>query len=64
VHHAVSSGGYLTSGHGWIHLGLGSVASIDRFEVRWPDGTTESFGGSAAGAVVELRRGEGRRGSQ
>jgi hypothetical protein len=38
------------------------VRSIDRFEVRWPDGTTESFAGAAAGTVVELRRGEGHHG--
>jgi hypothetical protein len=46
--------------HGWIHLGLGAVGSIDRFEVRWPDGTAESFGGADAGTMVELRRGEGQ----
>jgi hypothetical protein len=61
VRHAISSGGYLTSGHGWIHLGLGEAKSIDRFEVWWPDGTTESFPGATAGTVVELRRGEGQR---
>jgi hypothetical protein len=62
VRHAISSGGYLTSGHGWIHLGLGSTRSVDRFEVRWPDGATETFAGAEAGRVVELRRGEGQRG--
>jgi hypothetical protein len=64
VRHAISSGGYLTSGHGWIHLGLGPVPAIDRFEVRWPDGAVELFGGAAAGTVVELRRGEGERGAR
>jgi hypothetical protein len=60
VRHVVSSGGYLTSGQGRIHLGLGTVEAIDRFEVRWPDGTSEAFEGSGVNQIVELRRGEGR----
>jgi hypothetical protein len=60
VRHAIPSAGYLTSGHGWIHLGLGSATTVDRFEVRWPDGTSEVFSGSEAGTIVGLRRGEGR----
>ncbi len=59
VRHAVAPGGYLTSGHTFIHLGLGAIDAIDRFEVRWPDGRVETFPGSAARTVVELRRGEG-----
>jgi hypothetical protein len=59
VRHAVPPGGYLTGGHGFIHLGLGEVEAIDRFEVRWPDGSAEVFPGSAARRVVELGRGEG-----
>jgi hypothetical protein len=60
VRHAIPAGGYLTSGHGWIHLGLGDAAAVDRFEVRWPDGSEEAFDGARARQVVELRRGEGR----
>jgi ASPIC and UnbV len=59
VRHAIPPGGYLTSGHTWIHLGLGAIEAIDRFEVRWPDGATEVFPGAAARQTVELRRGEG-----
>jgi hypothetical protein len=59
VRHAIPPGGYLTSTHGWIHLGLGDVTSVDRFEVRWPDGSLESFDGGEARRMVELRRGEG-----
>jgi hypothetical protein len=59
VRHAVPPGGYLTSGHTWIHLGLGGADSIDRFEVRWPDGQVEVFPGSPARRSVELRRDEG-----
>ena len=60
VRHAISPGGYLTSTHGWIHLGLGEAGAVDRFEVRWPDGAVESFAGAGAGQVIDLRRGEGK----
>jgi hypothetical protein len=60
VRHAVPPGGYLTSGHTWIHLGLGDREAVDRFEVRWPDGRVEAFAGSPARTIVELRRGEGK----
>ncbi len=57
------SGGYLTSGHGWIHLGLGSTRSVERFEVRWPDGATEVVPGADAGrrrsSCAAARAGEG-----
>jgi len=59
VRHALPPGGYLTSGHAWIHLGLGEVETVDGFEVRWPDGQLETFPGTPARQVVELRRGEG-----
>jgi hypothetical protein len=42
-----------------ILIGLGSVRLAERVEVRWPDGTRESFGGRGAGAYHELRRGAG-----
>jgi hypothetical protein len=59
VRHALPPGGYLTSGHTWIHLGLGDVQALDGFAVRWPDGTVENFPGTGARRIVELRRGEG-----
>jgi hypothetical protein len=61
VRHAIPPGGYLTSAPSWIHLGLGTLQTVDRFEVRWLDGTVEEFPGGAARRVVELRHGEGKR---
>jgi hypothetical protein len=43
------------------HVGLGANTRIDDVQVRWPDGSTESFGPLAVGTVHELREGAGRR---
>ncbi len=59
VRHALPPGGYLTSGHARVHLGLGDVESIERIEVRWPSGEVEVFAGGGVRRVIELRRGEG-----
>lgn len=53
---------YLCSNDARVHFGLGDAARVDAFEVRWPDGTRETFPGVARSAApdVVLRRGEGR----
>jgi hypothetical protein len=43
------------------HFGLGGAAKYDRVEVRWPDGSAETFEGGDADRVRTLRKGEGRR---
>lgn len=54
--------GYLSSGDPWAHFGLGKAERIDRIEVRWPDGRTESFPGGPADRALEIVRGEGQSG--
>jgi hypothetical protein len=54
--------GYQSSSDPWAHFGLGRAERVDRIEVRWPDGLTESFPGVAADQALELIRGEGRAG--
>jgi hypothetical protein len=50
---------YLSSGDPRAHFGLGKVTTIDRIEVRWPDGTKESFPGGSVNREVTLQpRGE------
>ncbi|MCB9665511.1 MAG: CRTAC1 family protein [Alphaproteobacteria bacterium] len=46
----------LASGPPEVHVGLGSLAEVDGFEVTWPDGVVERFEGAATGRVVTLRR--------
>ena len=51
---------YQASNDPRVHVGLGDVSRAADVVVRWPDGSREAFGGFDAGAVVTLRRGEGR----
>jgi len=57
------SSGYLTHQDPRVHFGLGQATGIDRVVVRWPDGELEQeeFTEVSIDAVVELRRGSGRR---
>ncbi|MBX3747415.1 MAG: CRTAC1 family protein [Verrucomicrobiae bacterium] len=51
---------YLSSHDPRLHFGLGPVTAIDRVEVRWPDGTVESFSGIPLDRLTTLPRGSGR----
>jgi hypothetical protein len=51
--------GYLASHDPRVHLGLGTLTRVDGVLVRWVDGTSERFGPFQAGAVHELKRGQG-----
>jgi hypothetical protein len=50
---------YLTSHDPVAHVGLGDVATLDRIEVKWPDGTRERFAISGVDRVWDLRQGQG-----
>ena len=52
---------YLASNDPRVHIGLGAATTLADVTVRWPDGTTESFGDQRADRVVTLQRGKGRR---
>jgi hypothetical protein len=43
-----------------VHFGLGAASELKSIEVRWPDGTRESFGPLPADRIHELRQGQGR----
>jgi enediyne biosynthesis protein E4 len=43
-----------------VHIGLGPVATLGRATVRWPDGTSESFGPLAVDHIHVLRQGTGQ----
>ena len=51
---------YLASNDPRVHLGLGAATTITNVTVRWPTGTTESFGDQQADRSVTLQRGKGR----
>jgi len=50
---------YISSSDPRVHFGLGSIQRIDSIEVRWPDGSRESFAGSEVDRQVVLRQGTG-----
>ena len=42
-----------------VHFGLGGAASIDRLEIRWPNGQMETVSGAAANQIVTVTEGKG-----
>ena len=50
---------YLAANDPRIHLGLGAGSSLNQVRIRWPDGTTESFGSLPGGSVHLLQQGSG-----
>ena len=52
-------GSYLSQNDLRVHVGLGATSVVDRVEVRWPTGLTESWSAVAADRLVTLKEGEG-----
>jgi hypothetical protein len=46
---------YFSSNDPVLHFGIGTASRIESVEVRWPDGSTESFPGCAADQLVVLQ---------
>jgi enediyne biosynthesis protein E4 len=55
---AISSGSYLSQNSLTAHVGVGNAATIDRVEVRWRRGVTETYTGVAPNAEWLLVEGE------
>jgi hypothetical protein len=54
-----TAGSYASASDPRLLVGLGEGGVVAGIEVRWPDGTTESWGGLEVGRYHVLRRGEG-----
>ncbi len=52
---------YLASNDPRVHVGLGPDTAVRDVRVRWPDGTTETFGGVPIDTYTTLREDPGRR---
>ena len=52
-----SGGSYLSQSDLRLHFGLGGAAKIDKVEVKWPDGSSQSFEGVAADRFYKLKQG-------
>jgi hypothetical protein len=52
-----SGGSYLSQNDLRLHFGLGAAAKIDSVEVRWPDGSAQTFKDVAADRFYRLKEG-------
>jgi enediyne biosynthesis protein E4 len=43
-----------------LHFGLGAATKIDKLEIKWPDGSVESFIVSGVDKVVTIIQGKGQ----
>lgn len=50
---------YLSQSDTRVHIGLGQAEVVDRLDVRWPAGATETFRNVAANQILAIREGEG-----
>jgi hypothetical protein len=57
----VSGGGYSSQNDYSLLFGLGNAARVDRLEVRWPDGTTETFEVPGLDRSLTLTQGKGQK---
>ncbi len=53
-----SGGSYLSQSDLRLHFGLGKASKIDKVEVRWPDGSIQSFKEIEGDRFYRLRQGE------
>jgi hypothetical protein len=54
-----SGGSYLSQNDLRLHFGLGSADRVDRVEVRWPSGTTQTLQNLASDRFYVVKEGEG-----
>jgi hypothetical protein len=59
VREVTSGSSYLGQNDARVHVGLGNATSIDRLEIRWPSGRTESLQDLPANQMVTIREGGG-----
>jgi Flp pilus assembly protein TadD/thiol-disulfide isomerase/thioredoxin len=55
-----TSEGFLSMSSNWIHFGLGGTTDIDRLEIDWPGGSTETITGLASGGFYRVRQNSGK----
>lgn len=53
-------GSYLSQNDLRLHFGLGEASSVDRLEVRWPNGLEEEWTHVQADRILTLKEGSGR----
>ena len=59
IDEVMSGSSYYSQNDLRLHFGLGQAARVERIEIRWPSGETESLSDVAGNQVVRIREGEG-----
>ncbi|MEJ7617283.1 MAG: CRTAC1 family protein [Pyrinomonadaceae bacterium] len=55
----VSGGGYASQSDLRLHFGLGAATKVDKLEIKWPDGTTETVPVPAIDRMLTITQGKG-----
>ena len=55
----VSGGGYASQNDQTLHFGLGAATSVDKLEIKWPDGSLESVAIPAIDRKLTIVQGKG-----
>jgi hypothetical protein len=55
----VSGAGYASQNDSRLHFGLGAATKIDRLEIVWPDGTSETINATGVDRVLTIVEGKG-----
>ncbi len=55
----ITGSSYMAANGPNVHLGLGTVDTVDEVTIHWPDGTVERYGPFPAGGTRTLRQGQG-----
>ena len=42
-----------------LHFGLGAATRVDKLEIKWPDGSIETFAVPAIDRIVTITQGKG-----
>ena len=57
---AKAASGYASQSEAVVHFGLGSSASVEGLEVRWPSGIVDRIGALEADRLVRIEEGSGK----
>jgi hypothetical protein len=53
-------GSYMSQNDLRVHFGLAGVSSVDRLQVRWPNGREEEWAGLTPDRILTLTEGTGK----
>jgi hypothetical protein len=60
VNEVRSGSSYISNSDMRLHFGLGAASKIDVLEVRWPNGSTETFDNQTVDGIRTLKEGSGQ----